>query len=528
MMNKKTYLFLSILFTIFIVGPTSVFAQTATCSSPSRTGSDNGEYCYAAFSAPHTNSYLTGCSPISTTYPVAQYCGRGCVKDVDTSGRITDFNWVSGNSARLSPSIDYCGKCGSNKKCEDCPLACNNPTWGCTKNTCSASDCGKTIDDGCGGTVVCDVCSVTGSCGTINNTNQTWPSSGTWCSAGTQRGSIEGIWDQKGDQSNSNLWKWSCNGSGRGTNASCSFTQQCGAGQVLSNGYCVSSVINGSCGTINGTNQTWPSSGTWCSAGTQSGSIEGIWDQKGDQSNSNLWKWSCNGSNGGSNTSSCSFTQQCGVGYTLNNGICTGNSCIGPDGANIPSGTSKTYYTTQNSNSCSTKTEVRTCTAGTLSGTAQYNYCSNSCIGPDGSVIASGWSKTYYKDAVSTSCSNASEIRTCINGVLSPGTYTNSSCVNSSLTLTVNPTISNGICTLAYSLTNYPAGYDPNSNCHLSSAPSMSLPNLSFGLGNGIVKSGITTASSVSRTTTFSLSCPGTNIPTATAKCSAVPKYIEF
>ena len=91
----------------------------------------------------------------------------------------------------------------------------------------------------CGNVVVGLISSATdpqnGSCGTINGANQTWPSSGTWCSAGTQSD-----WTQKGDQSNSNLWKWSCNGSNGGTNASCSFTQQCGAGQVLSNGSCVS------------------------------------------------------------------------------------------------------------------------------------------------------------------------------------------------------------------------------------------------------------------------------------------------
>ena len=425
MINKKIILFILFLCTVC---SSALFVEAASCTSSSRTGSDSGEGCAVSFTQPYTNSSLTYCSPVSTTYQEWVIAGRGGGKYQNKTANITSFRYASGNTAYLGLSIDYCGKC-SNGKCDSCPLACDYPQWSCSKNACSASTCGQTINDGCGGTVTCGACPVSGSCGTINNTNQTWPSSGTWCSSGTQSS-----WTQRGDQSNSNLWKWSCNGSGGGSSASCSFTQQCGAGQVLSNGFCVDNVVNGSCGTINGANETWPANPTgttWCSSGAQNGTIEGIWNQKGDQSNSNLWKWSCNGSGGGS-SASCLFTQQCGAGQVLSNGncitappVCSGQKVCSSDLKSIIDGNcSSVIETCGSGTSCGFLSGIIGCRSGINNGGGGIACSIGNFSIPDGS------SSILFKQAIANVCTSTTV--TCTNGSLSSSDYKFKKCVSPS------------------------------------------------------------------------------------------------
>jgi len=59
----------------------------------------------------------------------------------------------------------------------------------------------------------------------------------------------------------------------------------------------------------------------------------------------------------------------------------TTKPCTGPDGTVIQSGSSMTYYSTSTSPTCSVATQVRTCTNGVLSGTATYQYgsCASIC-----------------------------------------------------------------------------------------------------------------------------------------------------
>lgn len=78
----------------------------------------------------------------------------------------------------------------------------------------------------------------------------------------------------------------------------------------------VSCPENGVCGSIHGSSQLWPTSGSWCDVGAMSG-----WTQVGDISNNNAWWWNCYGIDGGA-TASCYFVQQCPVGFILNSWAC--------------------------------------------------------------------------------------------------------------------------------------------------------------------------------------------------------------
>jgi hypothetical protein len=157
-------------------------------------------------------------------------------------------------------------------------------------------------------------------------------------------------------------------------------------------------------------------------------------------------------------------------------------SCTGTDNIVIASGSSKIYYSANESTNCSAVTEVRVCTDGELSGSFNYPTCTNitetgessckdiynnvvnhnevrefyssaesgdcesikgqrqcvngdflgntsliypscsnlkSCTGTDNIVIASGSSKIYYSANESTNCSAVTEVRVCTDGELS-------------------------------------------------------------------------------------------------------------
>jgi hypothetical protein len=105
-------------------------------------------------------------------------------------------------------------------------------------------------------------------------------------------------------------------------------------------------------------------------------------------------------------------------------------SCPLPWGGTIVHGDSRTAYSIDSSATCGTF-ETRTCYNGLLSGSYQYASCAKTCVGPDGFIIKSGLSKTYYSSSsvsYPATCAAISEVRTCTNGVLSPGLFLNPSC----------------------------------------------------------------------------------------------------
>lgn len=107
--------------------------------------------------------------------------------------------------------------------------------------------------------------------------------------------------------------------------------------------------------------------------------------------------------------------------------------CIGPDGAVIAHGASRTYYAAETvppGDLC--VSQARTCNDGVLSGSYTYPDCSVSggsdCTGPDGTVIPDGGRKRYYQSDIVPGGSRCDgERRECRNGILS-GSYTYPDC----------------------------------------------------------------------------------------------------
>ena len=125
------------------------------------------------------------------------------------------------------------------------------------------------------------------------------------------------------------------------------------------------------------------------------------------------------------------------------------------DGQNITSGSSVTAYQSDAvSAGKSCKSQLRTCVNGVLSGTYVYDSCvvgaAASCLF-NGSTIQSGASVTAYLSSSVTFGSCISQTRTCSNGTLS-GTYQYNSCsVASAASCTFNgQTVQNGSSVTAY------------------------------------------------------------------------------
>jgi hypothetical protein len=108
-------------------------------------------------------------------------------------------------------------------------------------------------------------------------------------------------------------------------------------------------------------------------------------------------------------------------------------SCSLPWGGSISHGTSITASqaaTVPYGQSCVSQT--RTCTNGTLSGSYQYQTCNSDCTF-NSSPVAHGASVTAYQSAVAPegqACSSISQVRSCSNGTLS-GSYANAACTAS-------------------------------------------------------------------------------------------------
>ncbi|MFA5013366.1 MAG: hypothetical protein WC520_02255 [Candidatus Paceibacterota bacterium] len=109
---------------------------------------------------------------------------------------------------------------------------------------------------------------IDGACGSANGTTVATKPTTNLCSAGTAS-IVNG----------SGPWTWVCNGSGGGTNATCSANKTAPA-------------VNGACGSSNKQYYYTKPTTNLCNTGTP-GSVLA--------SGSNSWLWQCNGSNGGSN-----------------------------------------------------------------------------------------------------------------------------------------------------------------------------------------------------------------------------------
>jgi hypothetical protein len=112
----------------------------------------------------------------------------------------------------------------------------------------------------------------------------------------------------------------------------------------------------------------------------------------------------------------------------------SGEFCALPWGATIASGQSVTAYSAINppaGQACSTIAQTRTCTAGTLGGSATQQSCVALCALPWGSTISAGQTVTAYSAASVPSpqvCSSVAQTRTCgADGILS-GSFVNQSC----------------------------------------------------------------------------------------------------
>ncbi|MFZ1075611.1 MAG: hypothetical protein WAN50_04530 [Minisyncoccia bacterium] len=123
-------------------------------------------------------------------------------------------------------------------------------------------------------------------------------------------------------------------------------------------------------------------------------------------------------------------------------------ACTLPWGGTLANGSSVTAYQASSVNSGDTcNSQTRTCTNGTLSGSYTNQSCTvvyPSCTLPWGGTLANGSSVTAYQSPTAISpitCSSISETRTCTNGTLS-GSYTNQNCsqVNPPTVTTFNPT----------------------------------------------------------------------------------------
>jgi len=101
--------------------------------------------------------------------------------------------------------------------------------------------------------------------------------------------------------------------------------------------------------------------------------------------------------------------------------------CTGTPWGNVSSGYSNTAYSSSSPpGPCSSYSQTRKCTSGTMSGTYTATSCTNGCTGTPWGNVSSGYSNTAYaSSAPAGACSG--QMRTCTSGTMS-GTYTATSC----------------------------------------------------------------------------------------------------
>lgn len=103
-------------------------------------------------------------------------------------------------------------------------------------------------------------------------------------------------------------------------------------------------------------------------------------------------------------------------------------ACNLPWWGTIANGQSVTAYFATNNLNCAWISQTRTCSNATLSGSAQYQSCFNSCYLPWGGTILHGQAVTAFA-STTVPCGNScsSQYRICIDGYLT-GSYGNQNC----------------------------------------------------------------------------------------------------
>ncbi|MFA6296980.1 MAG: hypothetical protein WC629_00245 [Candidatus Paceibacterota bacterium] len=263
--------------------------------------------------------------------------------------------------------------------------------------------------------------------------------------------------------------------------------------------------VNGACGSINGSNQSWPSSGTWCSAG-----YGPYWTQYGDVSNNNVWGWTCNGYDGGGNAG-CYFTQQCPSGTYLKNGVCSTNGSCGDATNNPPTASAPT------TNLCSAGTATPNPVTNNVS---SYNWkCTGTGNGvsPNCSVphnTCSGANKTNYPTCDTCTFGN----KLCSNGSCIANGGTCPTCSMSGLTSSISPAFvakPSDTCTISWNASGTGSSCSTDISCTLDGG--------STNLGQSGSKSGLPVG-------THTVSCKDASGTTKTSsvKCMVAPGFGEF
>lgn len=148
---------------------------------------------------------------------------------------------------------------------------------------------------------------------------------------------------------------------------------------------------------------------------------------------------------------------------------CTAGVCS-VNGQNFANGSTTTFYFAQNvpaNEQCSSYAQSRTCSNGTFSGNSAYQYTScapvaaGSCV-VDNVVLTSGQSRTFYSGAsapAGATCGSVAQSRTCTNGTLSgSATYNRATCADTASCALDGVTVAHGASATFYSARTVPYG----------------------------------------------------------------------
>jgi len=205
----------------------------------------------------------------------------------DTESGTTPLNGQCGTAntttaASIPPSTDLC----TNGTVQNQITAGDKFTWNCQgANGGTADSCQMTLTT---------VTPINGQCGSSDGQTVTTAPTTNLCNTGSPT-SLSGA----------GPWSWSCNGSGGGTNSSCSAQKTVAP-----------TPVNGQCGSSDGQTVTTAPTTNLCNTGSPTG-----------VSGDGPWSWSCNGTGGGTNIS---CVAQKTVAASPNCGIDHGQTLTGP------------------------------------------------------------------------------------------------------------------------------------------------------------------------------------------------------
>ncbi len=332
--------------------------------------------------------YTGGCSCTANNSCAATTCvGQSCTNNCGGSVAGT---FSGTNTAGSASCAVYAGSFGI-------PATHTVGTASYTQNSCTGA---ITYLGGCSAPPV-----VNGVCAATHNN----------CTAGTSGGASS-------DASN---WYWNCNGSGGGSNASCSEAKP-----PLINGVCDATHYNCTTGTASGGSQD-ASSWYWNCLGSGGGSSMACSEAKAavingvcggthnnctvgtsasPSSDASYWYWLCNGSGGGSNAI-CSETKPAPV-----NGVCaaTHNNCTAGTSGGASSDASNWYWNCNGSGggsnaSCS---QAKAALINGVCGGTHNNCSAGTSANPTSDASYWYWNCLGSSGGSNTSCSEAKPLPT--------------------------------------------------------------------------------------------------------------------